>query len=188
MANSNPEQAIAITKEYSQFTDACKQYALARRSNSPVRVERTPEVMQNIEDYVADRRQSGKPLTHAGFIRCFGICPDTYYSLDRYDHIIEEFKVLHDLPPDATEYIDQDGRIFPLVCWSDIKKNVCDVLIQEQLEENCYTNRGNPAGSIFGLKARFQWSEDSTPQHIVNNLVIASEEGARKSLEMLFKP
>jgi hypothetical protein len=116
-----------------------------------------------------------------------GINSDIYYQLEKYDHIVEEYRILHDLPADATEHKTDHGT-FPLVTWSSIKKNICDVLIQEQLEENCYTNRGNPAGSIFGLKARYQWTEDSTPQHLVQNLVIADGEQARKALEMLQKP
>lgn len=186
--NYNTEKAIQTTREYHQLSEACKKMALARRALSAVQVERTPEIMTNIDRYVSECKASGKPLTHAGFMRCMGINSDIYYQLDKYDHIVEEYKVLHGLPPEAVEHTTEGGEVLPLVPWSTIKKNVCDVLIQEQLEENCYTNRGNPAGSIFGLKARFQWSEDSTPQHVVNNLVIASEEGARKSLEMLFKP
>ena len=188
MANSNPVKAIDIQKEYGQITEACKHMMAVRRQNSPVQVERTPEIMRNIEQYIEDQKRAGKPLTHAGFVRCFGMSADTYYRLDQYDYVVEEYKLLHDLPPDATTYTDEDGNLQPLVCWSDIKKNVCDVAIQEQLEENCYTNRGNPAGSIFGLKARYSWTEDNTPQHVVNNLVIADTEQAQKSLSMLFKP
>ena len=59
------------------------------------------------------------------------------------------------------------------------------LLIQNQLEENCYTNKGNPAGSIFGLKAQFDWREDESPQHLVQNLVIADSEQAEKAMKML---
>ena len=181
------QDIIETTDNFVQITEAGKKMALARRARSPVQVERTPEVLEAIEEYVEDRRRTGKPLTHAGFMLAMGLNSKTYYNLHEYDHVIEEYKLLHNLPPEATTFTDQDGNEQPLVSWSTIKEK-CDALIQEQLEENCYTNRGNPAGSIFGLKARFQWSEDSTPQHVVNNLVIASEEGARRSLEMLFKP
>ena len=181
------QDIIETTNNFVQITEAGKKMALARRARSPVQVERTPEILEAIEEYVEERRRTGKPLTHAGFMLAMGLNSKTYYNLHDYDHVIEEYKITHGLPEDATTYTDQDGNEQLLVSWSTIKEK-CDALIQEQLEENCYTNRGNPAGSIFGLKARFQWSEDSTPQHVVNNLVIASEEGARKSLEMLFKP
>ena len=180
---------IQTTKEFSEFSKQCKQLAEVRRARSPVQVERTAEVLQNISDYIERQQSRGKPLTHAGFMRCFGVGAETYYSLDKYDYILEEYKALHDLPMDATQYTDENGVIYPLVPWSNIKKNVCDVAIQEQLEENCYTNRGNPAGSIFGLKARYAWddSNGANAQHIVNNLVIADTEQAQKSLDMLFK-
>ena len=187
MGKRDTTKAIQVQKEFSQFSQTCKQLAQARRANSPVQVEKTLQALQNIEDYIQEQRHNGRPLTHAGFMRCFGIDSYTYYSLDKYDYVIEEYKALHNLPADAEEHITDEG-VIPLVRWSSIKKNVCDVLIQEQLEENCYTNRGNPAGSIFGLKARYQWSDDNTPQHVVNNLVIADSEQAKKSLDMLFKP
>ena len=101
------------------------------------------------------------------------------------DHIVEEYKLIHDIGPAETEYIDPDGAIIPLVQWSQITQKL-EALIQDQLERNCYTNKGNPAGSIFGLKARFDWQDQ--PQQagtINNNLVIADAEQARKALEML---
>lgn len=183
---ANLQRGYQVTKEYSELTQACKRMAAARRANSPVQVERTAEVLQNITDYIEEQQARGKPLTHAGFMRCFGVGAETYYSLDKYDYVLEEYKALHDLPVDATTYTDDDGNVLPLVAWSNIKKMVCDVAIQEQLEENCYTNKGNPAGSIFGLKARYNWQEDNANTRVTNNtLVIADGEQARKSLQML---
>ena len=61
-------------------------------------------------------------------------------------------------------------------------------MIQEQLESNCYTNKGNPAGSIFGLKARFDWRDDpDVPNHLTQNLVIADAGQAKKALAMLMR-
>ena len=188
MANKNPIDLTPINKEYSEFSKACKKMALARRANSPVQVEKTPEVLKNIQEYIEQQRRNNKPLTHAGFMRCFGLNSKTYYSLDLYDHIIDEYRVLHNLPEDAQEHITDDGVIIPLIAWSAIKEKICDNAIQEQLEENCYTNKGNPAGSIFGLKARYDWKEDNTPQHLTQNLVIADSEQARKALAMLTNP
>lgn len=185
---ANLQRGKEVTKEYSEFTQACKRMAEARRANSPVQVEKTAQVLQNIKEYVEEQQRKNKPLTHAGFMLCFGVNRDVYYDLYKYDYVVEEYKALHGLPADATEHQTDNGVIIPLVAWGDIKKNLCDVLIQQQLEENCYTNRGNPAGSIFGLKARYQWTDDNTPQHVVNNLVIADSEQAKKSLDMLFKP
>jgi hypothetical protein len=184
---ANLQRGYAVTKEYSELSQACKRMAEARRANSPVQVEKTLQALANIQEYIEEQRRKGNPIPHAGFMRCFGIDSNTYYGLDKYDYVVEEYKALHGLPADATEHVTEQGAI-PLVPWSTIKKNVCDVAIQEQLEENCYTNRGNPAGSIFGLKARYQWTDDNTPQHVVNNLVIADGEQAKKALAMLQEP
>ena len=187
MANSNPINAIGIQKEYSQFTDKCKAMAEKRRANSPVQVERTLEVLANIQNYIEEQTRTNKPLTHAGFMRCMGLGTDQYYNLDRYDHVVDEYKILHNLPQDATTHVNDKGEEIPLVCWSQIKQKVCDIAIQEQLETNCYTmQRGvNPAGSIFGLKARYGWTEDTATQHIDKAIIIADSEQAKKSLQML---
>lgn len=185
---ANLEKGAQLQREFGEFSKACKQLAEARRANSPVQIERTGEVLQNIADYIEEQQRRGKPLTHAGFMRCMGLDSYTYYSLEKYDYVLDEFKVLHNLPADASEYTGENGT-YPLVQWSSIKKMVCDVAIQEQLEENCYINRGNPAGSIFGLKARYAWDDNGTnAQHVTNNLVIADGEQARKALGMLMKP
>lgn len=173
-----------ITKEYSAFSDTCKRMAAARRELSPVRQENILTVLENIQSYIDETRKQGRPLTHAGFARCFGVSCDTYYALDKYDYVTDEYRQLNNLPVDATEHQTENGTI-PLITYSEIKKKVCDVAIQEQLEENCYTNRGNPAGSIFGLKARYDWKEDGTPQKLVQNLVIADAEKAKEALKML---
>lgn len=187
MANYGTDKALMrTTKEYSEFSRACKEMARQRRERSPVQIEKNIDVLQRISDYIEDRRETGKPLTHAGFMRCFGICADTYYKLDAYDYVLDEYRLMHGLPPDATEHETENGTI-PLVSWADIKKNVCDVAIQEQLEENCYNVKArNSAGSIFGLKARYDWRDDNTtPQTVNNTLVIADGQQARKALEML---
>lgn len=178
-------EIVNTAKEFSEFSQVCKDMAKSRRARSPVQVEKTPQVIENICRYIEEQKRNNRPLTHAGFMRCFGVGSDVYYKLEDYDHVIEEYKAIHDLPLDATEHQTERGTI-PLVAWSTIKKNVCDVAIQEQLEENCYTNRGNPAGSIFGLKARYDWTEDGNrAQTVNNNLIIADTEQAKNALKML---
>ena len=176
-----------INQQARQITEQAKKFAAARRARSPVRVEQINDICNKWETYIAECEHSRQPLTWGGFALAAGISMDTLKRMrsGELDHIIEEYIIIHDLEPGTTEIIDDDGVITPLVPWSVITEKISN-LIQDQLERNCYTNKGNPAGSIFGLKARFDWQDQ--PQQagtINNNLVIADAEQARKALEML---
>ena len=185
--NDNTQAITELSRQYSQITEQAKQYAAARRALSPVRVECINDICCKWEEYIQECEHSRTPLTWGGFALAAGISADTLKRMraGELDHIIEEYIILHDLEPGTTEIVSDDGEIIPLVPWSKLTEKISN-LIQDQLERNCYTNKGNPAGSIFGLKARFDWQDQ--PQQagtINNNLVIADAEQARKALEML---
>ena len=187
------EQAALLrgyTSEYSAFTKQCKAMVEARRARSPVQVELTTALIESFEQYEMETLEAGKPLTLAGYMLAGGFnSSETFYKImnGEYDYVVDEYRILHDLPQEATQHVDEDGVIIPLIPWSNILQNA-RLKIQQQLEENCYSNqRGvNPAGSIFGLKAQHGWKEDATAPHTVNNtLVIADGEQARKALKSL---
>lgn len=185
--NDNTQAIEEIQRQASAITAKAKEFAAARRARSPVCMEQLPDICDKWEHYIEECEHSRKPLTWGGFALAAGVSVDTIQRMRRgeLDHIVEEYKLIHDIGPAETEYIDPDGAIILLVPWSDICQKL-EALIQDQLERNCYTNKGNPAGSIFGLKARFDWQDQ--PQQagtINNNLVIADAEQARKALEML---
>lgn len=185
--NDNTTAIAELSRQYSQITEQAKQYAAARRALSPVRVECINDICDKWEHYIEECEHSRTPLTWGGFALAAGISADTLKRMrtGELDHIIEEYIILHDLEPGTTETVSDDGEVIPLVPWSKLTEKISN-LIQDQLERNCYTNKGNPAGSIFGLKARFDWQDQ--PQQagtINNNLVIADAEQARKALEML---
>ena len=141
-------------------------------------------------DYIQEQHDKRQPLTVAGFILASGVPSSTWYDMknEKMDSITALYAMEH--PQQVTDegepyFVDDDtGDIKPLVTPSAVCKNAY-LLIQAQLEGNCYTNKGNPAGSIFGLKAQFGWSDDTTPQSVTQNLVICDAEQARKALKML---
>ena len=185
--NDNTGPAIEATRQAAQITARAKEIAAARRAASPVCMEQLPGICDKWESYIKECESSRRPLTWGGFALAAGISTKTIERMRAgdLDHIVEEYRLIHDIEPDQTEYIDSDGQVIPLVQWSLVCQKL-EALIQDQLERNCYTNKGNPAGSIFGLKARFDWQDQ--PQQagtINNNLVIADAEQARKALEML---
>jgi hypothetical protein len=171
----------------SLITEEAKKLAAARRAKSPVCMEQMPGILQAWADYIETCEKNKQPLTWGGFALAGGISADTMRRMrdGELDHIVEEFRILHDIPEDASEYVTEDGEIITLVPWS-IPCQKLENLIQDQLERNCYTNKGNPAGSIFGLKARFGWEDQQTgPTTNNNTLVIADADQARKAMELL---
>ena len=185
--NDNTQAIQQLRQEADAITAKAKEFAAARRARSPVCMEQLPDICDKWEHYIEECEHSRQPLTWGGFALAAGVSVDTIQRMrhGELDHILEEYILIHDIGPDEAEYINDDGQIIPLVPWSGICQKL-EALIQDQLERNCYTNKGNPAGSIFGLKARFDWQDQ--PQQagtINNNLVIADAEQARKALEML---
>ena len=185
--NDNTVAITELTRQAAQITEQAKAFAAARRAASPVRVEQINDICDKWEAYINECENTRQPMTWGGFALAAGISMDTLKRMraGELDHLIDEYIIVHDLEPGTTQIIDSDGVITPLVPWSKLTEKISN-LIQDQLERNCYTNKGNPAGSIFGLKARFDWQDQ--PQQagtINNNLVIADAEQARKALEML---
>lgn len=150
----------------------------------------------NLIEYIEDTKRARKPLTIAGLIRAAGVSADTYHSMrnGNYDRILFEYMDRHGLPYDleGQEFVFQDGenageKVF-LVRMSQIVKNA-ELAIQEQLEENCYTNKGNPAGSIFGLKARYDWQDTPPDQRTTHNntlvMNVANLDEAKEAMKRL---
>ena len=147
-------------------------------------------LQDNLIEYIIDRQSHNKPLTIAGLIRASGVSADTYY---RYrngdaDHMLYAYMSEHDIDysEEGNEIITAEGQKVLLRRLSTIIKTA-ELAVQEQLEENCYTNRGNPAGSIFGLKARYEWRDDPDKVQQTNtlNIQVASLDEAREALKRL---
>lgn len=150
-------------------------------------------MLDNLNEYILNQQSQRRPLTIAGLIRASGVSADTYY---RYrdgdaDHMLYEYMDLHgiDYSQEGTEVTDDQGKSVLLVRLSQVVKTA-ELAVQEQLEENCYTNKGNPAGSIFGLKARYDWQDTPPDQRTTNNntLVLnnlATLDEARAALKRL---
>lgn len=168
-------------KDYKEFIDHCKELAERQKSRSKYGVEFIPQMMEGFERYIEDCQRRNKPLTISGFVLSCDMSSEAFNRMGNgdYDHRIEEYKLLNNLPPDCEEH---NG--IPLIYFSEIIRR-CRLMVQRQLEENLYTNRGNPAGSIFSLKCNFKWVEDQAPQTLNQTLVIADAEQAKKALDML---
>lgn len=188
--NDNTTAIQDAAKGLSLITEEAKKLCAARRARSPVCVEQMPIILQAWDDYAKECERINRPITWGGLALAGGISVRTLQRMrdGELDHMVDEFRISHDLPPEATEYVNEDGEVIALVPWSQPCQKL-EALIQDQLERNCYTNKGNPAGSIFGLKARFDWRDQDAPGTTIssNTLVIADSEQAKKAMAMLTK-
>ena len=180
------------TETYSKELESYKNFAAHRKNNRKYTQEGMYGYIVKLADYVAEQRAVKRPLTIAGVLLALGTNKDFWSKAKNgeYDFLLEEVLDKYTVTEDNIVEFNgvpcletEDGRI-PLISYSDFYEKTW-LLIQNQLEENCYTNKGNPAGSIFGLKAQFDWREDESPQHLVQNLVIADSEQAEKAMKML---
>ena len=188
-----PIDYTALTKAYSEQLQGYRAFAEARRKARKYDQTSVTGLYQALCGYVEECNAKQIPLTVAGVMLALNVNKDLWCKAKNgdLDLLLEEYIDLNHITPDDIEYIDglpwhinPDGEMILLISFSELRQKA-DLMIQEQLERNCYTNKGNPAGSIFGLKAQFQWREDDTPQHLVQQLVIADLEQAKKALDML---
>jgi len=143
--------------------------------------------------YIEETIEKRQPLTMAGLEIASGLSRETYnrYLHGDIDYKLYEYMELHQISPEMEdqEIITDDGEVILLSRMSSILQNARRV-VQEQLERNCYTNKGNPAGSIFGLKAAFGWQDQPADARTITNntLVInkvATPEEAEEALKRL---
>ena len=189
---NTPMKYSEYTETYSKELESYKNFAAHRRNRRKYTQEGMYGYIVKLADYVAEQRAVKRPLTIAGVLLALGTNKDFWSKAKNgeYDFLLEEVLDRYNVSDDMIVEVNgipcletEDGRI-PLISYSEFYEKTW-LLIQNQLEENCYTNKGNPAGSIFGLKAQFDWREDESPQHLVQNLVIADSEQAEKAMKML---
>ena len=176
-----------------EFLEHYKAIAEERARRIKYNQEFAYTLMLRLSEYIKEQQTERRPLTIAGLIRAAEIGRDAYERLrsgDR-DCLLYEYMdrngIDYDMEGELVE--DEAGEKVLLCRFSAIVKNA-ELAVQEQLEENCYTNKGNPAGSIFGLKAVYDWQDAPPDQRTTNNntLVlnnVATLEEAREAMKRL---
>lgn len=182
-----------ISKEKHEETERYKEIAEATKTRNRYGQEYALELLNRLSEYIDNQRAIKKPITIGGLVRASGMNVDSFqrYRHGNGDYLLYQYMDKHgiDYDEEGTLYTFPDGSTVLLVRLSDVIKNAL-LTVQEQLEGNCYTNKGNPAGSIFGLKASFGWQDQPQEQRTTNNntLVlnnVATLEEAREALKLL---
>jgi len=188
----------SYNQQYKQELDGYKAFAAARRSRRKHTQENVLMLYERAKEYFQLCEDQRRPATIAGLQLALNIDRETWRRANagELDYLLEEYVTLNNVTDDKITLIDglpyhlttdkETGEIKQvlLVPYSALLEKT-SMMIQDQLERNCYTNKGNPAGSIFSLKAQFQWREEEQPQHIVQNLVVADPEQVKKAAKML---
>lgn len=187
----NLESNQQRSRDLSEMTNYYRELATTKEKQLKYNLPYLTRAFMAIADYITECEKNRTPATIAGCQLAGGIIRDAWsrISAGDMDYILYMYMDSHDIPPDAegTLYHDPDsGEDVLLTRPSELQNRVL-LQIQDQLERNCYTNRGNPAGSIFGLKARFNWSDtpDNSGATYNQTLVIADTKQARRAMAML---
>lgn len=188
----NQEALRATSRAEAEAVAHYKQIAQQRASVIKYGQEYAQTLADNLHAYIEEKQNAGKLLTVAGMIQAAGVRPDTFYRMKNgeRDHLLYEWMETNgiDFDREGEQVISSDGEVVLLVRLSDIIKTAL-LAIQEQLEENCYKNKGNPLGSIAGMRNYFDWQENPTGNKTNNNTLVlnnvATLDEAREAMKRL---
>ena len=149
--------------------------------------------MQRLNDYIDDQTVEDRPLTIAGMIRAAGVSKSTWYEMisGDYDYLLFQYADYHSIPIEQINdanggaiptFTNSEGQEILLIPYSEALQKAV-LRVEEQTEERLYSK--GRVGDIFSLKAVHGWQEDSQPQTVTNNLVIASPEQAKRAIDLL---
>ena len=145
---------------------------------------------EKLSAYIEKQQQNRQPLTVAGLVRASGMTPDTYrrYKEGKADHMLYAYMDEHGFSYDQEGQIitDTEGKQIFLARLSTIIK-LAELAVQEQRESACSSNKGNPAGNIFLLKAQQGFVDTPETQQTNNtlNINVANLDEAKQALNLL---
>ena len=193
----NTNKITSFSKQYAEDIAAYKEYAEKRRNNRTVRQEDAAGYYDRLFGYINDCKENDEPITRAGMLLALGVDRMTYYRMRdyEYDWRLYEYLDMNDLDCEdilSNECVFLDENENPclmegnkkilLIPYSDIIQKA-ELMHESQTEERLY--KSGRVGDIFALKSLHGWDDKSTPQTMNQNLIITTEEQARKAIEAL---
>lgn len=189
----NSEVAVLLSKAYSEEIQGYRKYADGMRKRRKYKQEAMTEYYDKLGEYLAEKAKDKKSITLSGIWLKLGVNKDFWSKAKNgeYDYLLYEYMDINGVSDSDVTMINDipyhvaDNKKVMLISYSDFVEKV-DYLIQDQLESGIYTNKGNQAGYIFGLKNLSGWRDDGdTPLHVVNNTLNISGDQALKAMKML---
>lgn len=182
-------------QQFSNDIATYKEIAEKVRQSRKYKQEDVITVYNRLSEYIERQREIEKPLTVAGMIKASGLSKSTWYEMlndKSYDYQLYQIIDIYNIDIADTVEVDTipvvnieiNGikRDIMLIAWSDMLQKAM-LSIEEQTEERLY-EKGR-VGDIFALKSVHNWREEANPQTIHNNLIIATEEEAKRAIQLL---
>lgn len=162
---------------YSQDKKQYQKFARAKREGNRFKQEALTEIYEKGRAYIAERKESGEPITISGLqLACgcnrmdFSRMRSGEYDWRRYQFLdyagVDEADILTEfdevLRLDVEYAPDENGEVYVMNHYSDIIERFY-LEVQAQLELACYQSQ-NPRGAIFLLKSVFGWDDHAQAQ------------------------
>ena len=152
--------------------------------------ERAIDIWERLSDYIESRDAEGEPITISGLQLAAGLTRETWERMrsGELDYRLTAYCDTHNIDMDSIDIdtpqviTDSDNNRILLIPYSRICEKALQ-MAENQTEERLY-QKGR-VGDIFALKAKHGWQEETSPSTVNQTLVIASEEQARKAIELL---
>lgn len=186
----NGKGLAAYSKRESEDIGRYKEAAERRRKKRKYRQEDLIGIIERINAYIQEQKDGDRPFTVSGMIRAAQVSKSTWYEMlgGDYDYRLIEYCDHHNIDIDTvpigvtTTITDAEGHEVALITYSEALQKAM-LAVEEQTEERLYSK--GRVGDIFSLKAVHGWKEEQSPQTVNQTLVIATEEQARKAIDLL---
>ena len=186
----NGKWLAEYSKRESEDIGKYKEAAERRRKKRKYRQEDLIGIIQRVNAYIQEQRDSDRPFTVSGMIRAAQVSKSSWYEMlaGEYDYRLIEYCDHHNIDLDSiptgatTTITDAEGNEVVLITYAEALQKAM-LAVEEQTEERLYSK--GRVGDIFSLKAVHGWQEDQAPQTVNQTLVIATEEQARKAIDFL---
>lgn len=180
-----------LSQRYKEDIASYKEFAEKRRNERTVKQEDCGEYYKRLVEYIEKCGETEQPITRADIILTLGVSKSVYYRMKagELDYRLYEYIDTNNIQ-EADIYLNSDNlpatmvdnREILLIAFGDLVEKG-ELLLEAETEKRLY--KSGKVGDIFALKSLHGWQEETSPQTVNQTLVIATEEQARKAIELL---
>ncbi len=194
----NANKITAFSKQYAKDIEAYKNFVQKKRDSRTIKQESAAGLHDRLFGYIQNCKDNEEPITRAGMVLALGVDRQIYYRMrdGEYDWRLYEYLDINglayeDILANDCVFLDEnenpcllegENKIL-LIPLSDIIQKA-ELMHEAQTEERLY--KSGKVGDIFALKSLHGWDDkSSTPQTVNQTLVIATQEEAKRAIELL---